>query len=48
LFDGGLQILDDFWARTSGVWKVVGFFEALVSKPEHVEGRLNRVRFVLG
>jgi hypothetical protein len=37
LFEGGFEIFDDFLGENVGIWKIVGFFEALISEPEDVE-----------
>jgi hypothetical protein len=37
LFEGGLEIFDDFLGEYVGIRKVVGLFEAFVSQPEDVE-----------
>jgi len=36
LFEGGLEVSDDFPGENVGIGKIVGVFEAFVSKPEDV------------
>jgi hypothetical protein len=36
-FEGGFEVLDDFLGKDIGIGKIVGFFEAFVSKSENVE-----------
>jgi len=40
LFEGGFEVLDDFLGENIRIREVVGFFEALVPKPENVEAVL--------
>jgi hypothetical protein len=36
LFEGGFEVNDDFLGENVGIGKIVGGFEAFVSKPEDV------------
>jgi hypothetical protein len=37
LFEGGFEVLDDFPGENVWIGKIVGVFEAFISKPEDVE-----------
>jgi hypothetical protein len=37
LFEGGLQVFDDFLSENIGIGEVVGFFETFIPEPEDVE-----------
>jgi hypothetical protein len=39
LFERGFEIIDDFLGEYIGIGKIVGVFEAFVSKPEDVEAK---------
>jgi hypothetical protein len=41
LFEGGFETLNDFLAHV-GIGEIVGFFEAFVSEPEHIEAGIMR------
>jgi hypothetical protein len=39
LLEGGFEVVDDFLGENVGIGKIVGVFEAFVSKPENAEPR---------
>jgi hypothetical protein len=40
LFKGGFEVVDDLLGQNVGIGKIVGVFQAFVSKPEDVEAGL--------